>query len=332
MTSHPLPEMWDLIGVSAFDHQVYRQLLMNPAATAAAHGETLGHPAAKVRGALHRLSSLGLLRRNSDVPIGYKAVEPLSGLGALVHQTRSALDRIEAASRDLSRAFAAGQLRTEPQGLFDMVEGREATSARIQDLLGMARHEAVGIDAPPYVAAGSSQVSDAELGLLRRGVRFRALYASEVLDEPALAARIQWMSEQGEQARVLPQVPMKLLIVDREMAIMPMTDSTDGQSLTSVVVARSALTDGLQATFEQLWSSASPIRLSSRAQSTLGELDAGDAQLLDLLAAGMKDDAIARYLGISVRTLRRRVAGLLDALDSTGRFQAGVRAAKRNWI
>lgn len=332
MPNRSLPEMWELIGVSAFDHQVYRRLLTDPLATAALHGDALGCTTGKVRGAVSRLASLGLLRRSTDSPVGYKAVEPSAGLGALVHETRGALDRIEAASRDLSRAFAAGQLRTDPQGLFDMVEGREATAARIHDLLGMARQEAVGIDAPPYIAAGSSQVSDAELGLLRRGVRFRALYASEVLDEPSLAARIHWMAEQGEQSRVLPTVPMKLLIVDRAMAIMPVTDGNDGQSLTSVVVARSALTDGLQATFELLWRNASPIRLNSRAQSNLGDLEPAQAQLLDLLAAGMKDDSIARYLGISVRTLRRRVADLLDGLDATGRFQAGVLAAKRHWI
>lgn len=53
---------------------------------------------------------------------------------------------------------------------------------------------------------------------------------------------------------------------------------------------------------------------------------------MDLLGAGMTDEAIARKCGVSVRTLRRRVRVLQDRLGSTGRFQAGVRAAHRGWL
>lgn len=173
-------------------------------------------------------------------------------------------------------------------------------------------------------------MGDAELALLRRGVRFRALYASEVLDEPALVARIHWMAEQGEHARVLPSVPMKLFVVDGETAVLLLTRDAEGNAL-SVVAARSALTDGLPAMFEQLWAQASPIRIGSTPRRT-GRQDTAADRLLNLLAAGMKDESIARHLGVSPRTLRRRIAALLDSLDATGRFRAGINAAERGWL
>lgn len=42
--------------------------------------------------------------------------------------------------------------------------------------------------------------------------------------------------------------------------------------------------------------------------------------------------SIARHFGVSARTVRRRIAALLDELDATGRFQAGVRAVKRGLL
>ena len=46
----------------------------------------------------------------------------------------------------------------------------------------------------------------------------------------------------------------------------------------------------------------------------------------------MKDEQIARELGLSLRTVRRRVAEVLDELGATSRFQAGVEAVRRGWV
>ncbi|MED7822980.1 helix-turn-helix domain-containing protein [Streptomyces chiangmaiensis] len=323
---------WDLVGLSDLDQQVYRRLLFDPRADAESHGDALGCSAAQVRAALERLVSLGLVRRDTGTGDRYQAVDPLVGVAALVRERRHALDRLEAASYALSRVFAAGLMRAEPRRLFEVVEGPTATARRIHDLLGSARKEVVGIDSPPYVAPSSAHVGDAELGLLRRGVRFRSLYASQVLDEPALVARIQWMVESGEDARVLPKVPMKLLVVDRETAVVLLTGEETAPETLSIVAARSALTDGLQAMFEQLWSHASPIRFGPGGHGATRGRDVGTTELLDLLTAGMKDESIARHFGVSARTVRRRIGALLDELGATGRFQAGVRAVKRGLL
>jgi DNA-binding NarL/FixJ family response regulator len=66
-------------------------------------------------------------------------------------------------------------------------------------------------------------------------------------------------------------------------------------------------------------------------------MDFGDARpdlrrfLLQELAAGAKDEQIARTLGLSLRTVRRRVADLIE-LGVDNRFQAGVEAVRRGWL
>ena len=53
---------------------------------------------------------------------------------------------------------------------------------------------------------------------------------------------------------------------------------------------------------------------------------------LNLLAAGMTDQAAARHLQLSYRTTRRRVAELMVVLGAQSRFQAGVQAAHKGWV
>ncbi|WP_447007980.1 helix-turn-helix domain-containing protein [Saccharothrix isguenensis] len=55
-------------------------------------------------------------------------------------------------------------------------------------------------------------------------------------------------------------------------------------------------------------------------------------QLLVLMATGATDRAIARELGLSERTLCRRIARLQAKLGVRTRFQLGVLAATNDWL
>jgi DNA-binding NarL/FixJ family response regulator len=72
--------------------------------------------------------------------------------------------------------------------------------------------------------------------------------------------------------------------------------------------------------------------------SSVADLDLGEPRrdlrrfLLQQLAAGAKDEQIARSLDLSLRTVRRRIADVMSDLGADSRFQAGVEAARRGWI
>jgi DNA-binding CsgD family transcriptional regulator len=51
-------------------------------------------------------------------------------------------------------------------------------------------------------------------------------------------------------------------------------------------------------------------------------------EVLQILAQGCTDEAVARNLGISLRTVRRITADLMDRLGASSRFQAGLRASR----
>jgi len=55
-------------------------------------------------------------------------------------------------------------------------------------------------------------------------------------------------------------------------------------------------------------------------------------ELIRLLASGLTDEAMARKLGISERTVRRRVGDITSVLGTDSRFQAGVRISQLGWL
>ncbi|MGH4002765.1 MAG: response regulator transcription factor, partial [Pseudonocardiaceae bacterium] len=61
-------------------------------------------------------------------------------------------------------------------------------------------------------------------------------------------------------------------------------------------------------------------------------LDQRERSLLRMFSQGLKDDAIARALGISSRTLRRLMTEVMRKLGATSRFQAGARAMAHGWL
>ncbi|WP_406385668.1 response regulator transcription factor [Streptomyces sp. NBC_01618] len=55
-------------------------------------------------------------------------------------------------------------------------------------------------------------------------------------------------------------------------------------------------------------------------------------QLLSYLSAGLTDESIARELGVSERTVARRIVRLQEMLGARTRFQLGVQASRRGWL
>lgn len=162
-----------------------------------------------------------------------------------------------------------------------------------------------------------------------RGVRYQAVYGGALLRDPAALAAARSCIEAGEQARVCPDVPVNLTIADRRLALLSVPGGQDRRR-DVIVVRPSGLLDVLIAIFESYWRIATP--LTAAPESLAGEPYEVWRSLLSLLAAGLTDDAIARELGVSERTVGRRVARLEEVLGAGSRFQLGLQAARHGWL
>jgi DNA-binding CsgD family transcriptional regulator len=135
------------------------------------------------------------------------------------------------------------------------------------------------------------------------------------------------LADNGAKIRFASSVPGRSLVVDRDVALLPIPTSEVGRHGLAVVREPNVIA-WVVATFEQLWAEASPLEDVIHHQRDETELDHTRAAILRLMAEGEKDEAISRRLSISVRTCRRHIADYMAQVGATSRFQAGVIAAR----
>ncbi|UVS79487.1 Protease production enhancer protein [Actinokineospora sp. UTMC 2448] len=124
----------------------------------------------------------------------------------------------------------------------------------------------------------------------------------------------------------MAQPPITLHLFDSRAAVVAVRGSTRG-----FAVREPVLVHALEALFAVTWTHGQPLLPQSGSRQTQLP-DRDDIALLQLLGEGAKDEQVARALGMSVRTVRRRISLLLTTLDATSRFQAGVLARGRGWV
>jgi hypothetical protein len=136
--------------------------------------------------------------------------------------------------------------------------------------------------------------------VIATGRRSRAIYPMRALTEAPEA--LQARARAGEQIRVISELPTRMFILGQDHAVLP--EPLGFADEPRVHVRQRSIVSALTMWFELLWAQATPVP----------DFDTGEARpdlrrfLLEQLVAGATDEIIARKLGISLRTVRRRVA------------------------
>jgi DNA-binding CsgD family transcriptional regulator len=190
----------------------------------------------------------------------------------------------------------------------------------IAELLASAKDDVIAMSnlTPAGPAFGPRDV--------RPGLRYRAIYPDTARTTPTACRHLGAMSLVGVAVRTMPYIPMNALVIDGSIAVLPADTATGSVAvlrLTSVVTTAIEL-------FERIWPDAVPLADDDLPDDT--DLSGREQEMLRLLALGATDEVAAAQLGISVRTVRRMVAQIMNRLGARSRFQAGVKAADRGWL
>lgn len=310
------------VGIDGTEESVYRALLRGPGRGPAELAEALGLRRAVVQRALSGLEEKGLISRSASRRPRYHAAPPGLAVEALILRHEEGLQRARVRAAELNGEMAALPDLPAMVDLVEVVSGRDAVVQRITQVQRSARREVLVFDRPPY-AVDAAAGTAGEVEHLRRGVRARVVYDHSALDVPGGLEEVRQMVGEGEEARIASGLPMKMLIADGGLGLVPLraADETAGV----VMIHPSALLDALIALFEAYWRIAMPIQLtgpvSSRSRTEQEEA------ILALLGAGLTDAAIASHLGIGRRTVQRRIRRMMDHHGAQSRPQLLLRAS-----
>ncbi|MFE5715420.1 helix-turn-helix domain-containing protein [Streptomyces sp. NPDC056501] len=338
--------MLQALGLGRAEETVYTALLGRPAASTYELVRQTGLEESEVAGILHDLSARGLVAIAAEAGSGapdpsgrtsvrYRLTPPSVALAPLLVEQRNALHRAETAFSMVTEQYRS--TAAHPAGsVVEVVVGVEQVGHRFHQLQrGAQRELLVFLDGEP-IAVPREDADASESSALDRGVDFRVVASKDYLDSPGVGKDVRAAMSAGLEIRLVESLPLKMVVSDRERAMVPLDMADSGGEPSAIVVYRSGLLTALVHLFEWEWGQARPLLATTAGVSAESAVDdrptEGELEVLALLLAGISDRRAASQLGLSIRTVERRTRRLMDLAGADSRLQLGWHAARAGWL
>ncbi|CAL9670925.1 helix-turn-helix domain-containing protein [Streptomyces sp. enrichment culture] len=331
----------EIAGLSPDEESVYALLVDFGRAGAADLAERDGMPVERMHRVLQSLTAKGLASPTDGTPPLYQAAPPDVALLPRLKRSADALDLAQHEAARLIESYRDTMRRRDAGQLLEVITGAEALRQHLRQIQTGVREEMLWFCKAQYVAMPSGSNTE-EFEALARGVRYRVLYEKAFFDDEGAVDNVVAGVRAGEVARAVPQLPLRLAIADRAVAVFPLVAGGphgSPEEPTTALVRDSNLLAALVALFERYWEDAVPLdvddtgELSGTDGPTAPDvLAATDRRLLSLLVAGVADKAIASQMQLSRRTVQRRVQGMMERANAATRMQLAWQAARRGWL
>jgi DNA-binding NarL/FixJ family response regulator len=256
-------------------------------------------------------------------------VPPDAAFGPLLLRGQEALEAARGRVHELVEAYRDGERRRDSARLVEIVTGTAAIRQQVMNMQVGARSDLRWFCRAGHVAM-SSEDNTEEFEALARGVEYRVLYETALVEQPGMIENIERGVRHGEVARATSTLPIRLMIADSAVALCPLVQHTaKGDEPTAALVHDSSLLAALIALFETYWERGSPLRFDGGPDDRMTD---DERQLLSLLVAGVTDKAIATQLRVSQRTVQRRIYELMRRCGASTRMQLGWEASRLGWL
>ncbi len=280
-------------------------------------------PEGEFRPALDLLLDIGLLvfdeARAQYLPVDPAAVQtrvvvPLSREGAdLLNESAAWAEAFSELGQTYRRATRSDTAPiTELRGLSQI-------NNFLQAMISDARGEL--LTAQPYGRRPAGELAAAEnrdRHALDRGVRMRTLYQHSARQSPATREYVAELTAHGGEVRTLDEFFKRLIIIDREVAVIPASED----HFVAQAIRDKSLVAYLVDIFERAWERGRPFT-AHEARNEKAIASDVRAMTIRLLVEGHSDPASAKRLGVSTRTYAGYIAALKEEYGVQTRFQLG---------
>ncbi|HEY3925360.1 MAG TPA: helix-turn-helix domain-containing protein [Acidothermaceae bacterium] len=252
--TQPLVEL----GLTGYEASAYLALIRRGQATGAEVARIAGLPRQRIYDVLGGLVTRGLATVAPGRPAQYTATAPDAAFEQLLEQERARLIRLErdiaTTVAQLTPAYHAGRSVNDPLNFIEVLRDPAAIAVRFAEYEALAEHEILVFTKPPYAVEPAENVGG--LGLLKRNIEARSIYERSIYEHPAHHRAVRKFVAAGEQARVVDELPLKLVVIDERVALFTMEDPVAGTAdLTIMIVEHRALASLLKTAFEAVWAS-----------------------------------------------------------------------------
>ena len=270
MTDHPeLIGQLTRLGLTTYEAKAYLALTRRDSYTAAQVSRQAGLPRQRIYDVLGSLVEKGLASARPGEVVKYAAIPPQLAVARLIETHRQELQDLERDAvemvANMTPAYEAGRGQTDPLEYIEVLRDERAINERFAQLQSQVRREILVFTKPPYARRPQENVEG--LTVSREHVA-RSMYELSAFEDRDFIRGVEQFLEAGEEARFVPVLPLKLVIIDETIVMFGMQDPVEGSSdLTIVVVEHPSLAKTLKLAFEATWATGLTFRQAGDAMA-----------------------------------------------------------------
>ena len=269
------------LGIDEDEEHIYRMLLVRRSATAEEAAASLAIPVSEAAALLQRAEAKGLASHSPERPRRYIPTQPELAVDFLIQQQRALIEDARNAIPALqSLTPEAPALPDEPE-LVEIITNRVALGRILEQQQREMQSEVFAFQrAPELYPEGHQKV-------VPKHLRIRSISDATYISLPGRLELLRKLVELGEEARYAHDLPMKMIVWDRRIALVPL--SIENQEGPALLVRGSSLLDALCALFDLMWERSMPVALAASQPTNTNarmRLSKVAESLIPLLAAG----------------------------------------------
>ncbi|MBV2354739.1 helix-turn-helix transcriptional regulator [Streptomyces sp. J2-1] len=276
------------------------------------------------------LMEFALLHPDPDDPEWLRPVPPSVALARRLHPLEREISERRRTSVELAEAFepflALSAQDSTPTHSMTVLEGLDRINAALDLATSQCQSEMLTVQ--PMGGRRSEQRLieglERDKPLIDRGVRIRTLYQHTARYNPERMAYVDQFANGKVEYRTIDELVERLIICDGSVAFIPIRDDRQ----VALELRHPGLVAYLTKVFEFMWNRAVPLHAGAPYETAPDGITDIQHSIAKLLIEGYVDEAIARRLGMNVRTCRAHIAKLAQVLGSGSRAQLGFLIAQ----
>ncbi|WP_245936468.1 helix-turn-helix transcriptional regulator [Streptomyces cahuitamycinicus] len=275
------------------------------------------------------LMEFALLHPDPDDPSWLRPVPPAVALSRRLNPLEQEIADRRRLATGLAETFepfmALGTQLAATSDAITVLEGGERINAALNMATFQCQTEMLTVQPTDRMSERSLLLGlERDRPLIERGVRIRTLYQHTARYNPEQLAYAAQLSNGKAEYRTIDELVERLIICDESVAFIPARDDQQ----VALELRHPGLVRYLIKLFEYLWDRSVPLSTGTPYETARDGITEIQYSIAKLLVEGHVDEAIARRLGMNVRTCRAHIAKLASALGSGSRAQLGYLIAQ----
>jgi DNA-binding CsgD family transcriptional regulator len=281
---------------------------------------------------MRTLIQLGMAHVSPHTPDGPATFQPTrpdlalqSVLAGVQARLTAASDLLSHGYRELAELQARANRQDTSSHLVEVTTQRREVLSWSQELVNTAHRDWMTLETFATDMPVNDDYIVAPAAAVKTSVTVRSIYDREFTQARSGRTIIEAMLADGQQARVLTELPMKMQLADETGVLLPLTPTGTGGAM---LVHAQPVVRALREYFELLWDRAVPYGCPAPRNA----LTTRQRDILALLAQGLTDDAIGSRLSCSAKTVGREANLIARRLGASSRFTLGAAAQRCGWL